>query len=296
MSITKLFKKSIWICLLPLLATSCNQSEKDSADASEDLKGASSVLADGKKETLKTHRLDVIPLVARYHQNPAAYSKALREKYDGLKDTARIDQLIREENYVEALKFVWSEPDYAKQVNYMVEKANEGHPIFMMEVSLAALRIKPELNTLKSFFAWEKAGIARTVQDLNCVSDASAKAATAKLDFIYQTSVNRILQVDPKAIESYFFKHQKEIDQAIYAHVRKVLANSLRNGDKMPSPAWVAYHGDAARTSSTPDMLPKDQWQDIRKQYAMEHIKRIQTRREQEGLSEKASPGDEASE
>lgn len=291
MSVKKLFKKSIWICLLPVIAASCSQSDKDSADSSETAKG-SAALADGKQEAIKTHRLDVIPLVARYHQNPGAYSKALREKYNGLQDTQRINQLIQENNYVEALKYVWSEPDYAKQVNFMVEKANEGHAIFMMEVSLAALRIKPELNTLKSFFAWEKAGIARTVQDLNCVSDASAKAATAKLDFIYQTSVNRILQKDPKEIEDYFFKNQADIDQAIYAHVRKVLANTLKNSDKLPPPTWVAYHGNVARTSSRPEMLPSAEWSEIRKQYAMEHIKRIQTRKEQEGFTERAATPD----
>lgn len=270
---------------LPFMFVACGQS-----DSGDKAKGSSSELTQDAQKTTKAHRMDVIPLVARYHQNPVAFHQALKDKYPGLKDPEQVRALARSGNYVEALKFVWSEPDYAKQVQFMVDMANEGHPIFMMEVSLAALRVKPELNTLKSFFAWQKAGMARTIQDLSCVSDASAREATAKLDVIYQTSVNRILKKDPQEIEKYFFANQKDIDRAIYMQVSKVLANSLKNMDKMPAPTWIAYHGNNARTSSEPSMLAQDSWDTARKQYALEQINRIRAlQQKQQELEAKAS-------
>ena len=61
----------------------------------------------------------------------------LVNQYNGLQDLEVLDKLLKDENYKEALKHVWTEPDLEKKIAWLEMKSFENHVVMQYELAVA---------------------------------------------------------------------------------------------------------------------------------------------------------------
>ncbi len=182
-----------------------------------------------------------------YLRHMPEFCQKLQQSYKGLKNEARLEKLLNEQNYIEVLNHLWSELDAKKRLVWLEKNANLGHPILMFELGIEYLTNSPDLETyfMKSL-PWIKAGCVRVMIDFECIpdkyKDPSVDYASLLL-FSYDPSMV-IMQkgFTQNDIINFYQQNQKEITDAtkqiILQTVKPLL--SLDSAKQMPSPAWLS--------------------------------------------------------
>jgi hypothetical protein len=202
----------------------------------------------------------------------------LDQSYHGLDNEEKLNRLLNEQNYIEVLNSLWTEPKGTKRLDWLEKKANEGHPILMLELGVEYYNQNPNLNTyIVKTMPWFMAGVRRTLIDAACTSDKSAEAAAELLLYSYQENIFEDLfkRHSQNEFESYLIQNKKTFQLSNIAVLKIVLA-PLVDGRQVnqPSPAWVFAHGMNAFLN-TQNTIPKDQWNAIRKKEAEEFLQQV---------------------
>lgn len=211
------------------------------------------------------------------YKNDQQFIIDLKTRYNGLKNEENLDDLLRQQNYIEVLNHLWSEPGNAKRVAWLEKKVNEGHPILMFELGEEYYLQNPILSTyIMKSMPWLLAGARRTIVDADATSDKSVSAAVGFLLFSYQERV--LTDVKTKfsetTIEKYLNENKKEFQKNNITVLRKVMTPFLdeRLVD-IPSPQWVFAHGMAAFTNEK-NTIPEFRYNTIRSKTAEAFLKK----------------------
>lgn len=210
------------------------------------------------------NQMDVVSFVAT--KANAQEMNSIKEKYSGLSDTAKANQLLKDQNYTEVLKMVWSEKDPKKRLQFLEAQANNGHPVLMLEYGIENLQQSPSLETfIEKTQPWLVSGIVRTQQDLSTVNDETAGTAIQELMITYYSEIDPLLQdkYTQQQAEEFMKKNEKEMIENVDKQIRMVLDPSKT----LPSPKWVSYHGKKASNGEN-NMIPEKDWDTTRKEFA----------------------------
>ena len=161
-------------------------------------------------------------------------------RYRGLGDEKKVTNLVAQQNYIEVLKYVWSENNKEKRLAWLQKTADEGHIICMFELSKEYALMG---NVAESHF-WLMLGVARTRQDVLCCTDCSLEDCPYFLMQCYGPFLRKVLLKD-----SSLFEKDKFLEKSVRQLDMKTLARELEylnNCQKFPSPAWLHLHGMAS--------------------------------------------------
>ncbi|MFA6914918.1 MAG: hypothetical protein WC222_00840 [Parachlamydiales bacterium] len=211
-------------------------------------------------------------------KNDPNYVVSLKTKYNGLKDTAKIDQLLKQQNYIEVLNHLWTEPDANKRRQWLEARVNQGHPILMFELGEEYYAQNPTIQTfvLKTM-PWLMSGTRRTLIDAACTSDQSVMAAPELLLVTYRDRVLNDLLVknSQEDLQKFITENSKEFQKNNIAILKQVLTPLVGpNADSLPSASWVYPHGLAAFTGSK-NTIPATQCTELRKKEAQQFLDQI---------------------
>lgn len=215
------------------------------------------------------------PVSYSSHNADEPFIADLRKKYKGLGDEQKISELLNQQNYIEVLNYLWTEPDAKKKLAWLEKAANKGHPILMFELGKAYYLQDPSLKTyaLKTM-PWLLAGARRTLIDAACTSDASVAAAPEFLLNAYQEGILEDLQkkYSQEDIEKFFADNSNQFQKSNVAILKKVIEPLTNESSaQMPSSQWVYGHGMGAFLETKNTILP-DQCKAIRKKEAEEFL------------------------
>lgn len=203
----------------------------------------------------------------------------LSKKYDGLKDQDKINELLKNQNYIEVLNYLWTEPDHAKRLNWLKEKLPENHPILMFELASEYQLKDPTIETyLNKTMPWILAGARRTYLDALCSSDSSVQAAPELLIYNYQTPiVESLLQkLGEENFQKYVVDHADEFRKSNIAIFKKAV-NPIINDENVPSAKWVFAHGMGAILNKK-NTIDDAKCKEIRKKEVEEILKQASSR------------------
>lgn len=220
-----------------------------------------------------TNNADVVSYSSKKNDNQ--YRAQLGSKYSGLKDEQKLNELLQQQNYIEVLNYLWTEPDVTKRIAWLEKKVNEGHPLLMFELGQDYYYQDPTLQTyaLKAM-PWILAGMRRTYLDTACTSDKSVSAAPGYLLMTYQQPILEAVQKKSttEEMQKFFAEQSNQFQKNSIEVLRKVLAPFVGEGlVKMPSPRWVFAHGMAAFTNVT-NTIPESECNAIRKKEAQDFL------------------------
>lgn len=229
-----------------------------------------------------TNNADVVAYTSK--KNDQQFINSLKAKYNGLSDTKKLDELLKNQNYIEVLNYLWSEPDHNKRLQWLESKANEGHPILMFELGEEYYIHNPNVQTfVLQTMPWLMAGTRRTLIDASCTSDQSVGAAPEYLLVTYRERIlgDLLKKHNRQELQTYIEKNGAQFQKSNFEILKKVLT-PLVDGDasKLPSPAWVYPHGLAAFTG-TENSIPSSECAEIRKNEAQEFLDQIKEIEEQ---------------
>lgn len=144
-------------------------------------------------------------------------------------------ELLKKQNYIDMLKYVWTEKDINEKIAWLRPLAQEGHAILCFELSRAlgaAHQNSYSSEIIMESMIWYLKGHAHTRFDCACIDDISCLSAIDALMFYYG---NDSYDMPEKAIE-------KATPSAIKEIKRQILLE-LPLSENLPSPKWLAYHG-----------------------------------------------------
>lgn len=215
-----------------------------------------------------TNQADVVSFSSNFC--PEAISHLKKQGYKGLSKLSinALEKLIQDQNYIEALKNIWTEDNLDKVISTLEPYAKEGHPIIMLELSrtlcrkMAAEKKFPE-DQLKTAFQWFSLGVLTTDLDIECNEDRSTQEAYGMLRHVYHLSHFVPQDIIVKMLPSVFRQAIKDYQLS----------------ENAPSPQWVLHHGLAAMRGEN-KLLPKSQWKDCREkrlQYTLKQIAKAES-------------------
>jgi hypothetical protein len=198
---------------------------------------------------------------------PEQLAKAI-EGYKGLSDPAKADEALKAGNYIEVLKYLWSEKDHKKRLDWLKQKTSESHPVLLYEYAIETLRNNQPLNwdaflqsTAVSFVA-----NLRAMQDAQCFSDNSVQAAAGMLFITYSQLVAQDNLIDEKTTTEFMDRLRK--DPKPYLQIVEGYFQPVVDGTaQLPSPDWIRYHGMASLQGQDAS-IPADECAKKRKEVA----------------------------
>lgn len=197
--------------------------------------------------------------------------ETLQKSYNGLSDEEKLDTLLQEQNYIEVLKHLWSEPDVCKRLTWLEKKINENHPILIFELAEDYYLKDPTLECfLTKTMPWIIAGATRTLLDTRCTKDNSVSSC---VDQLLATYHQRIVE---KCLETYTLEQMEEyiianadLFKSENLIVQERVFKSLVDKTDIPSPKWVFTHGASAFMDEE-NLVPESEFNLIRKKGALE--------------------------
>lgn len=183
------------------------------------------------------------------HNLEAAQDGKKFPQYLGLSDEGKVTRLLEKQDYIEVLKYVWSEHNKEKRLAWLKKGAEKGHIICMFELSK---EYGLQGNTAECHF-WLFLGTYRTKQDVLCCTDISLADCP---DFLrqcyypfYQAAVSKDSAFSEKNCLGPWNYHQLKITGCtkVFEH--------LKNCHTFPSPAWLHLHGLDAWSKSKDSMI-----------------------------------------
>lgn len=220
-------------CLILLVGTFCSSTHAKSASAKKTSSKSPQVIVEREGDNIisYTNKDDVLCFINR---NPG-WTKF--PGYDGLQNKKKVLRLLSKQDYIEVLKYVWSENNLEKRVTWLKKAADEGHIICMFELCKEYALLG---NVAESYF-WLKLGIFRTAQDVSCCTDRSLADCPDFLGLCYSPFWGNAVRKDPTLFEKEMVLQENFVQMQL-----KVLAKileCLKKGKKLPSPAWLHAHG-----------------------------------------------------
>lgn len=192
-------------------------------------------------------------------------NKLKSERYNGVLTLSeeKLKSLLDEQNYIEVMKYLWTEKDVEKAINFVKPIAEAGHAIFMMELfRLLSEQIKtiktPTEENFKEALKWFVWGMTTVEVDIACNTDKSTKEALSMLNVCYSS-------FKPKTPQNTWNKTWEKYFQDYLLQWKSV--------ENPPSPKWVMHHGLAIHNGIN-SMKPKENWCSSRKQCYEEITKR----------------------
>lgn len=209
------------------------------------------------------------------NKNSKQFVAQLRNKYNGLKDEQKLNALLQDQNYIEVLNYLWTEPNAKKKIAWLEKKVDEGHPILMFELGQEYYYQDPSLQTYAmKAMPWILAAMRRTYLDTVCTSDKSVSAAPEYLLTTYQQPILADVQNknSSEQMQKYFSENSKQFQKNSIETLRKVLAPFVVEGEvEIPSPRWVFSHG-LASFSNIVNTVPENECDTLRKKEAQDFL------------------------
>lgn len=220
-------------CLILLVGTFCSLTHAKSASAKKTSSKSPQLIVEREGDNIisYTNKDDVLCFISR---NPGGTKFP---GYDGLKNENKVMRLLSRQDYIEVLKYVWSENNLEKRVTWLKKAADEGHIICMFELCKEYALLG---NVAESYF-WLKLGIFRTAQDVSCCTDRSLADCPDFLGLCYSPFWENAVRKDPTLFGKEMVLQENFVQMQLKVVV-KVL-ECLKNGKKLPSPAWLHAHG-----------------------------------------------------
>ena len=210
------------------------------------------------------------------NKNDKNFINQIRLKYNGLTDESVVNTSLNQQNYIEVLNYLWTEPDMKKRLQWLENRVAESHPILMFELGENYYYQDPTLDTyITKTMPWILAGYRRTWLDTVCTSDQSVRAAPEFLLASYQTIILNDLKIrySQKELEDYVNVHSHDLMKNILATLRIVMAPFVKTGNmKLPSPKWVFAHGLRAFTGEKNTIADKE-FEKLRRKEAENFLK-----------------------
>lgn len=222
-----------------------------------------------------TNTQDVILYAQK--KSPDYVVKLYANNYRGLRDEQKVNALLDQENYIEVLNYLWTEPDVNVRLRWLKQKAKDGHPILMMELGEAYYDANPRMSTyFLTTLPWFATGARRTFIDSQTTSDKSVSAAPGALLQVYQQRLgDKLLEKYSEAqLDAFQAKHADQIQERSVA-LLKIILEPILKGEKQPSPEWVYAHGLGSFSGKKNSISP-DQYTEIRKKTAEEMLAPVQ--------------------
>jgi hypothetical protein len=210
------------------------------------------------------------------HKAEKEYIANLKKKYNGLANDAILNELLKQQNYIEVLNYLWTEPNSGRKITWLEEKVKEGHPILMFELGSEYYTQNPTIETYANkTVPWLLAGAKRTMIDTACSSDKTLEDSPEFLLMNYQQDALEDLQSkhSQEEIEKYFEMNEKELRKINFGILKKVMEPFVNNKwETMPSPKWIFPHGMGAFISEK-NLISSSKCNKIRKKQAEEFLK-----------------------
>lgn len=197
-----------------------------------------------------TNNADVVSYTK--NKGDQQFINKLKKNYNGISDKKKLNELLAQENYIEVLNSLWTEPDAKKRLDWLEVNVNGNHPILMFELGEEYFNQNPTIQTyVNKSMPWILTAARRTYLDTICTSDASVGAAPEMLLATYQDRLlSRLLEnSNQEDLEKYITNNAAQFQKNNIETLKKVLL-PIVNGDgkNIPSPKWVFAHGLAPFT------------------------------------------------
>jgi hypothetical protein len=228
----------------------------------------------GAEVAVHTNPLDVVSYTD--HKNDKNFLINIGKKYNGLTDEGKVNKLLDQQNYIEVLNYIWTEPNGNKSIAWL--EKNSVHPILMFELGEEYYFQNPSLETyINKSLPWLLAGARRTLIDSQCTSDRSAEAA---VDFLLQDYQFRILEdlADKNSQEDfdkYLSEHHNDLQKNSNAILRTVMTPLAEGKGQTPAPNWVFAHGLGEFTGDK-NTIADGECEKLRKKFAQDFLNQIQ--------------------
>lgn len=205
---------------------------------------------------------------SNYRGNKTHRDALLLQQYSGLKETNKLDRLLAEQNYVEILAYLWTEPHHSKIIGWLEEKVKQGHAILMLELGLTYFEAMPTVATyVERSVPWIMTGSRIASLDALCTSNKLVSAMVTCLNGKYYTALIKFFE--KKIGEEQLNLALKAKVDLMTSKTRILIAKYLdpyitTDQSKLPSPRWAFAH--------QPDrnQIPESEWAKIRRAKAEE--------------------------
>eukprot|EP00742_Colponemidia_sp_Colp-10_P002671 GILJ01002854.1.p1 GENE.GILJ01002854.1~~GILJ01002854.1.p1 ORF type:complete len:308 (-),score=59.62 GILJ01002854.1:163-1086(-) len=236
-------------------------------------------VVNGEHQIIVMHKKDAIAFSSL--QNNRELRDHAIKGYNGLSSKNDVDRFLKEENYIELLKHIWSEKDPKVRNEWLQRQVNSSnaHPLLMLEYATEQLRQNPlSHENINENKAWSVAGLVRAANDAACVDDMDAENSVQKLEGIYeQASESALSEENKKMIKEYKTYMTENFDKGAHLKYhdrvksvgRQVLREAIQNADSLPSPVWLAYNTlGCYMNGGNVTMFPKEEWKTRREEHA----------------------------
>ena len=206
------------------------------------------------------------------HLFEPSYLEELQKKYHGLDSYEKLDQLLKNQEYIEILNHLWTEGDYTKRINWLQKAVSGNHPLMMMELAYAHFLRSPTLETsqIKSIPLLAVAKM-RLEMDASCTSDKSVFGGVSVGGNYESLIFEALLQRNTEdELREHYSKHLEEEFMSFY-ELAKILLYPFTQKEEyiLPSPHWIFYHGLHAFMDISNE-IPETDWDQIRENIALE--------------------------
>lgn len=225
--------------------------------------------------TSYTNKADAVSYTS--NKNNQAFITKLSETYHGLSNERQLEDLLRQQNYIEVLNYLWTEPDANKRLAWLERKIPASHPILMFELAEEYYLQNPSLTTyLNKTMPWLLASARRTTLDIDTTSDTSVGAAPGFLLSVYQERILEDLQKkhSEKEIEKYISDNTKSFQKNNIIILKRIMEPIAHGQTRLPSPEWIYAHS-LGSVISRRNNIPESQYDSIRKRSAQEYLDKI---------------------
>lgn len=190
--------------------------------------------------------------------------------YNGLKGLPefKFNKLIKEQNYIELLKFIRTEDDMQLILDKLEPYANQGHTILMFELSrtccveMEMTKIYTE-EKIKRAFDWWLKGCVSVELDVVCNTDPTTKGAVDTLPHFF----------DPYCFLPEEMMHNSKNIKRVKEGMEAFCQNWTPPAT-YPSPLWLIYHGSKIM-EGTNSLVHPAKWNELRHYKFLEIMSRL---------------------
>ncbi len=169
--------------------------------------------------------------------------------HHGLKQCKELENLLKAEDYLTLLKYVWTEEDIAYKIDWLTKQSTQGHVILMFETALALSGMKKKRNsTIVEICKWLALGHIHTYLDAACYTDTSIQSAGGDLLGRYIQKISLILN------HSEF----NQIRNNLTSQSKQIKTIQLQEANCL-SPKWLRFYGLEILIGIC-TLTPKEEW------------------------------------
>ncbi len=182
---------------------------------------------------------------------------------DGLADTNLVEQKLNEQDYVGVLLSIWSEQDFNRRKQWLETRANEGHPLLMIEYG----KVLAQQGSIEEGLKWFYLGLFRAQQDAYCCECAPFDMTDQLLEREAYPKQWFDIMDDLLKRKTMYPLSQKKMKQAALA--------VLKAWKSFPSPQWMAHCVPEAKRGEPVGLKPQEDWPKMRQLVIQEQEQKI---------------------